>query len=159
MIKKGEFLFVRRNIRFYSRGTGSSLLCISFLASKWRLRNKSQLLFVIVLLANNFIFPGLYSHLPRGEKYEEWYWLLRLLQTRTKHTALETKFAKHLTENIACAMSSGPTLLSNTNYKKSIKMFLLFNLILTAETRGSRILLCKLFVPPQVKEWLICSTW
>jgi len=38
------------------------------LASKWRLRNKSQLLFVIELFANNFVFPGIYSYFPFVEK-------------------------------------------------------------------------------------------
>jgi hypothetical protein len=54
--------------KVFRRGTSSSLHYMSFLASKGRLRKKFPLLFVIALLVNNFIFPGFYSCLPRGEK-------------------------------------------------------------------------------------------
>ena len=63
-----DFLFSEEYNEVFSRGKISSLHYMSCLASQWKLRNKTPLLFVVTLLANRFILPGLYSCLPRGEK-------------------------------------------------------------------------------------------
>jgi uncharacterized BrkB/YihY/UPF0761 family membrane protein len=83
---------------------------MTFRASKWKLCKKSPLLFVITVLANSFIFPGLYFRLPRGEKVRKMVLIGSFYADKTKRILLGTTVAKHLIENVACAMSSGATM-------------------------------------------------